>query len=60
MLKQVIEVVPTHGVKSFGDVKLDKQRSCFVAMETPCNLADVKEVVVNATTLDESALSWED
>lgn len=59
-LEKVKNVLPLHRVEGFPDVKLEKEGRGFVLMESPSKVPHVREVVMDASRLDEGALSMQD
>ena len=60
MLKNIHQIVPSNRIKCFFDVKLEEECGSSVLVEFPSQIPHIKEVIVNAPPLDESALDIED
>ena len=56
MLEDIHKVVPSNGVKSLFDIKLEEKARRVGALEFPCKVPDIHVVVMDATFLDESTL----
>lgn len=55
-LEEVEHVLPSHRVKGFVDVELEKDGRCFIPLEPTCKVPNVHEVLMDAPLLDESTL----
>jgi hypothetical protein len=56
MLEKIHEVVPSHGVESLFDVKLEEEARCFGAMKFASKVPHIHVVIVDASFFDECAL----
>jgi hypothetical protein len=59
-LEEVNNIVPTHGVERFSDVKLEKKGRRFSLVKPRSKILDIEEVIMNAPFLDESTLRLRD
>jgi hypothetical protein len=48
MLEKIHEVVPSHGVESLFDVKLEEEARCFGAMKFASKVPHIHVVIVDA------------
>jgi hypothetical protein len=59
-LQKVNDILPTNGVKSLTNVKLEEQCRDLCFVESSGKIFDIEEVVMDASLLDESTLSIRD
>jgi hypothetical protein len=55
-LQKVNDVVPTHGVESLSDVKLEEECRSLASMKSSGEVLDIEEIVVDTPLLDEGTL----
>lgn len=55
-MEEINDVLPSHGVKSFADVKLEEKRGGLAFVEPTSKAPNIHEVVVNASLFDEGTL----
>ena len=56
-LQKLKNEFPSYGIKGFTDVKLEEKSRDFAFVESSCKVADIHEVIMNASSLNESTLS---
>ncbi|KAK1666375.1 hypothetical protein QYE76_054534 [Lolium multiflorum] len=54
--KEIKKIVPSHGIRSFENVKLEEETRGFVLVQSRGNMFDIEEVVVNDSSLNKGAL----
>jgi hypothetical protein len=59
-VQHIQKILPRDSVKSFGNVKLEEQSWGLSFMEVLCQVLDIKEVVLDASSCDEGALARRD
>jgi hypothetical protein len=56
-LKKLKKKLPTNGIKSLADVKLEEECGALALVQSPCKVAHIQEIIMNTPLLDEGTLS---